>query len=117
MAAEAILGAAQNTAQGRARLALVAALADVPGWFDPTSPEPARTDYATQQANQFLWLEFVDLPFQFAFRAELEFRAGGNPSFNTGVGYERQLATQPIMQRCRRCTRPPDLAWTPILRC
>jgi hypothetical protein len=27
----------------------------------------------------------------FAFRAELEFRAGGNPSFNTGVNYERQL--------------------------
>ncbi len=92
IAAEAILAAAQATPQGRARLALVAALADVPGWFDPTSPEPARTDYATQQANQFLWLEFVDLPFQFAFRAELEFRAGGNPSFNTGVGYERQLA-------------------------
>jgi pimeloyl-ACP methyl ester carboxylesterase len=90
--AEGVLAAAQATAQGRARLALVAALGDLPGWFDPTSPEPARTDYTSQQVNQFLWLQNVDLPFSFAFRAELEFRAGGNPSFNTGVNYERQLA-------------------------
>src|SRR5450759_4281102 len=90
--AEGVLAAAQATAQGRARLALVAALGDLPGWFDPPSPEPARTDYTSQQVNQFLWLQNVDLPFSFAFRAELEFRAGGNPSFNTGVNYERQLA-------------------------
>jgi pimeloyl-ACP methyl ester carboxylesterase len=91
LSAEAVLAAAQATPQGRARLALVAALGDLPGWFDPTSPEPARTDYASQEVNQFLWVQNVDLPFQFAFRAELEFRAGGNPSFNTGVNYERQL--------------------------
>ncbi len=39
--AESILGAAQQTAAGRARIALTAALADVPGWFDSASPEPA----------------------------------------------------------------------------
>jgi pimeloyl-ACP methyl ester carboxylesterase len=92
IAAEQILGAAQATPQGKARLALVAALGDVPGWFDPSSPEPAPTDYATREANQFLWLAHVDFGFMFALRAELEFRAGGNPSFNTGVNYERQLA-------------------------
>jgi pimeloyl-ACP methyl ester carboxylesterase len=91
LTAEGALGAAQATPQGRARLALVAALGDLPGWFDPTSPQPAPTDYASQQFNQFLWLQNVDIPFQFAFRAELEFRAGGNPSFNTGVNYARQL--------------------------
>jgi len=91
LTAEAVLAAAQATPQGRARLALVAALGDLPGWYDPTSPQPARTDYASQEVNQFLWLQNVDIPFQFAFRAELEFRAGGNPSFNTGVNYERQL--------------------------
>jgi pimeloyl-ACP methyl ester carboxylesterase len=89
--AEGVLAAAQTTPQGRARLALVAALGDLPGWFDPASPEPASTDYASQEVNQFLWLQNVDIPFQFAFRAELEFRAGGNPSFNTGVNYARQL--------------------------
>jgi pimeloyl-ACP methyl ester carboxylesterase len=91
-AAEQVLAAAQSTAQGRARIALGAALGDLPGWFDPASPEPSPTDYASQEANQFLWLSEVDLPFSFAFRAELEARAGGNPSYNTGVGYERQLA-------------------------
>lgn len=89
--AEAILAAAQATAKGRARIALVAALGDVPGWFDPTSPEPSPTDYTTQQANQLLWLTYVDFPFLFYYRAELEARAGGNPSFNSGVNYTQQL--------------------------
>jgi len=90
--AEGILAAAQATPQGRARLALVLAVADGPGWFDPTAPEPAPNDFISQEMNQFLWDEFVDLPFLFAFRAELEFRAHGNPSFNTGVDYSKQLA-------------------------
>ena len=90
--AEHVLGAAQTTPQGRARLALSAALGDLPGWFDPASPEPAATDYATQEQNQYLWESQVDGPFEFALRAELEFRAGGNPSWNTGVNYEKQLA-------------------------
>jgi len=89
--AEGILSAAQTTAQGQARVALAAALGDLPGWFDPTSPEPAPTDYAAQLANQFLWLSEVDFPFIFALRAELEARAGGNPSWNTGVNYEAKL--------------------------
>ena len=91
-AAEAVLAAAQLSPQGRARLALVSALADTPGWFDPASPEPAATDFAAQEANQFLWASQVDFPFVFAFRAELELRAGGNPSWNTGVNYRKQLA-------------------------
>ncbi|HKN69823.1 MAG TPA: prolyl oligopeptidase family serine peptidase [Terriglobales bacterium] len=89
--AEGILSAAQTTAQGQARVALAAALGDLPGWFDPTSPEPGPTDYAAQLANQFLWLSEVDFPFIFALRAELEARAGGNPSWNTGVNYEAKL--------------------------
>src|SRR5438045_5080416 len=84
--------AAQRTAQGRARLALSAALGDTPGWFTPLSREPAPTDYAAQEANQFSWDTQVDFPFIFAFRAELEARAGGNPSWNTGVNYFRDLA-------------------------
>jgi hypothetical protein len=91
-AAEAEAAAAQQTAQGRARLALSAALADTPGWFEPLSPQPGPTDYAAQEANQFLWQTQVDFPFIFAFRAELEARAGGNPSWNTGVNYVRDLA-------------------------
>lgn len=88
---EALLAAANATPQGRARLALANALGDLPGWFDPGSPEPAEDDFAAQAANQFLWAQQVDFPFIFAFRAELEFRAGGNPSWNTGVNYKEQF--------------------------
>jgi pimeloyl-ACP methyl ester carboxylesterase len=90
--AEEVLAAAQATPQGRARIALGAALGDTPGWFTPTSPEPSPTDFTSQEANQFLWDQQIDFPFVFAFRAELEARAGGNVSWNTGVDYRAQLA-------------------------
>jgi pimeloyl-ACP methyl ester carboxylesterase len=89
--AEAVLAEAQGTPQGRARIALVGALGDLPGWFTPLSPEPAPTDFVGQEINQFLWDQQVDFPFAFAFRAELEARAQGNVSWNTGVDYRRQL--------------------------
>jgi hypothetical protein len=90
--AEEILAGAQSTAQGQARLALVSALGDGPGWFDPTAPEPAEDDFVSQEMNQFLWDANVDFPFAFALRAELEFRAQGNVSSNEGVDYRKQLA-------------------------
>ncbi len=91
-AADQAATAAQQTAQGRARLALAAALDDTPGWFTPLSPEPAAGDYAAQEANQYLWDTEVDFPFAFALRAELEARAGGNPSWTAGVNFAGQLA-------------------------
>jgi pimeloyl-ACP methyl ester carboxylesterase len=90
--AEQDLAAAQATPQGRARLALVSALADTPGWFTPLSPEPAANDYTAQESNQFLWASEVTFPFVFDFRAQLEGVAGGNGSWNTGVNYFAQLA-------------------------
>ena len=89
--AETVLAEAQATPRGRARLALSAALANLPGWFTPTSPEPPATDFASQQLNQFQWQQLVDFPFVFAFRAELEARAQGNPSWNSHVNYRKQL--------------------------
>lgn len=91
-AASASLAAAQATPQGRARIALSAALADLPGWFDPASAEPAATDFAAQELNQFNWDNNPDFAFAFFGRAELEARAGGNFSWNTGVNYRVQLA-------------------------
>jgi pimeloyl-ACP methyl ester carboxylesterase len=89
--AEAILTTAQKTPQGRARIALAAALNDLPGWYNFTSPEPASNDYVTQEQNQYLWESQVDFLFAFVARAELEARAGGNPSWNNGVDYHTQL--------------------------
>jgi pimeloyl-ACP methyl ester carboxylesterase len=90
--AEAAAAKAQKTAKGRARLALATALNDEPGWFTPLSPEPRPTAYAEQEANQYQWLAQIDGPFIFAFRADLEARADGNPSWNTGVNYSADLA-------------------------
>ena len=83
---------ADATPEGRARLALVGALIDLPGWFDPRLPEPAAGDYGAQAAAQALWESRVDFSFAFRYRAELEQRAGGNPSWNTGVDYAHLLS-------------------------
>jgi hypothetical protein len=86
---------AATTAAGRARIALIGALIDLPGWFDPRQPEPAETDFAAREAAQASWESRVDFPFAFRYRAELEQRAGGNPSWNTGVDYSHQLSISP----------------------
>jgi hypothetical protein len=83
---------AAATPAGRARIALVAAFIDLPGWFDPRLPEPAADDYAAREAAQATWESRVDFTFAFRYRAELEQRAGGNPSWNTGVDYAHQLS-------------------------
>jgi hypothetical protein len=86
-----VLASAQQTAQGRARVALAAALTDVPDWFTPGSPEPARTDFGAQELNQYNWITGIDILFATFARAELEGRAGGNVSWNVGVDYRAQL--------------------------
>ncbi|HLZ27449.1 MAG TPA: alpha/beta hydrolase [Chloroflexota bacterium] len=90
-AAEGALAAAQATPQGRARVALAAAVSDLPGWFSPLLPESAANQFADREQNQFLWDSRVDFPFLFALRAEMEARAGGNPSWNTHVDYGELL--------------------------
>ena len=92
LAAYAAFNLAQGSAVGKARIALSAALADVPGWFDPASPQPAANDYAAQEVNQLAWDNNPDLFFGFVGRAELELRAGGTFSWNMGVDYRAQLA-------------------------
>ena len=89
--AEFVAAQEQATPQGKARLALAAAVGDTPGWFNRDSAEPAPGDFAARELNQYLWDSQVDFPFLFALRAELEARAGGNPSWNTGVDYAKQL--------------------------
>jgi hypothetical protein len=87
-----IFNQAALTPAGRARIALVAALIDLPGWFDPRQPEPAPVDFAAQEAAQAQWESRVDFTFAFRYRADLELRAGGNPSWNSGVDYSHQLS-------------------------
>lgn len=85
--AAAAVTAAQATPEGRARLALASALAGLPGWTDPTAPQPATTDYAAQEAEAAKsFVMGVFLP-----RAGMEQQAGGVFSWNNGIDYARQL--------------------------
>lgn len=86
-----VLTQAQSTAAGRARLALAAAMVDTPGWKDPLADEPAATDYLGRQVIQYQWDQYTGGTLDAFFRAELENRAGGNFSWNTGVDYSAQL--------------------------
>jgi hypothetical protein len=93
--AEDIFARAASTPAGLARIALVGALIDLPGWFDPRLPEPDPGNFAELASAQASWESRVDFPFAFRYRAELEQRAGGNPSWNTGVDYSHQLSISP----------------------
>jgi pimeloyl-ACP methyl ester carboxylesterase len=100
---------AKATPAGEARLALVGALAGLPGWFDPTRAEPAPNDFKARVTAQESWEARVDFPFEFKYRAELEKRAGGNPSWNTGVDYHRQLSISPDAAEVRALYRAAGL--------
>jgi len=115
-AGDAAAETAQGTRQGQARLALVAALSDTPGWFLPLSPEPPATDYALQEQNQFEWDINVTFPFVLALRAELEARAGGNVSWNTGVNYVADLAKSADLKEVEALYKTAGLSLTKDLQ-
>jgi pimeloyl-ACP methyl ester carboxylesterase len=87
---EQLLSAAQGTLQGQARIALTAAMYDTPGWDGSSGPQPPK-DYATREFNQFQSLQGFPFQLFFGIRADLEHHANGNPSWNTGVDYKKQL--------------------------
>ncbi|MBW3560989.1 MAG: hypothetical protein KY437_00670 [Actinobacteria bacterium] len=89
--AEAILAEARDTAQGRARLSLAAAVGDIPAWFDPAAPEPGPTDRVERLWNQVAWFHDPGFLVYFGMRSDVERQAAGNPSWNTGVDYAQRL--------------------------
>jgi hypothetical protein len=90
--AEAVVAEARTTPAGRARLALAAAIGNIPGWHDPTSPEPDPGDAEARLDNQVKWYEEPGLLVYYGVRAQVERQAGGNPSWNSGVDYAALLA-------------------------
>ncbi|MER7398150.1 hypothetical protein ABT381_21890 [Streptomyces sp. NPDC000151] len=82
---------AQRTPAGRARIALAAALHNIPGWNDPEQDRPAPHDYPAQQANQYRAVSTMLLDAAFRRRQEAEQRADGNMSWNTSVDYAAML--------------------------
>lgn len=77
------------TQAGQARIAMAAALADLPGWFEPMRPEPDPTDLDAWTTAMDSWFSKWFVPLAFSLRYDLEAR--GNPSWNTGVDYHHQF--------------------------
>jgi len=100
---------ALTTPQGRARLSLAGAFNNVVGWYDAHGPQPTDlTEWIRQQAS---WLQnaYV-LGLGPGARVDLERKAGGNPSFNAGVDYRRQLARSARRDIVRRAYREAGLS-------
>ncbi|MFG1665831.1 alpha/beta hydrolase family protein [Streptomyces sp. Y7] len=91
-----VVDSAQTTAEGRARIALAAALHNIPVWNQPTQTRPAATDWDAQQANQYEAVKGLLKIAAFNRRQESEARAGGNMSWNTGVDYAQLLGASSV---------------------
>ena len=95
IALTAAVRAASLTPEGRARLALAAALMYIPTWHDGPKPDAGDTD--AQAAQQAKWLGADPGPDVGSFgfiqgsRLDIETQSGGNPSWNLGVDYAALL--------------------------
>ncbi len=89
-ALQAAVEAAQTTAEGRAKIALAAAIGDFPGWAHADNPRPAPDDLDTQQQAQFEHMMEMAF-FGLALGADIDGKVGGNPSTNIGVDYAKLL--------------------------
>jgi hypothetical protein len=88
------LSHAQSSPQGRARIDLIAALGDSPGWNNlkaPNPPEPGPHDYIRREQYNYASLQNDASVFFWIIRQDFEQRAEGNPSWNTEVDYRKQL--------------------------
>ncbi|MEV5323108.1 hypothetical protein AB0K67_03090 [Nonomuraea sp. NPDC052634] len=101
------LAAAQRTPEGRARIALAAAIGQLPAWGrnpdGSTPPPPAPGDAAALEEGAYLALAGGPLPYvgqAMSSRRQLMQVVGGNPSWNTGVDYAAQLRrAEPALRR------------------
>ncbi|MBW8806697.1 MAG: hypothetical protein JF587_23000 [Catenulisporales bacterium] len=76
----------------RARLALAGALADIPDWADSLAPEPTALGDRVDSVVAYMYYEVPEFLWGTG-RSDTEARLGGNPSWNVGVDYRRQLAS------------------------
>ena len=95
---------ARKTKLGRARLALVGAVANLPTWYAAHEQEP--TGLRERINAQSLWVQWAYLSgLGPSGRVDLEERAGGNPSWNVGINYTRQLARSSQKSLVRKAYR------------
>jgi pimeloyl-ACP methyl ester carboxylesterase len=100
------VASAQSSAAGKARIALAAAIGQLPGWglAPDGSPTPVPADHDVDGVEQGMYLALAGGPLPYlgqavSSRRTIEQLAGGNPSWNTGVDYARQFAEAAPEQR------------------
>jgi pimeloyl-ACP methyl ester carboxylesterase len=98
---------AQSTPEGRARLALVAAVAGIPGWYSPDTVPPATPE--GQEQAQYSWLALNDLAFFTEYRAQAEQVAGGNFSSDVGFDFRRAVYGSPYLSEVEALYRSAHL--------
>jgi dienelactone hydrolase len=81
---------AQQTPEGRARIALAASVGNVPGRAGGGSPAPDPADVDGREQAQLENLQTVVL-FGLALRSEMEAHVDGNPSTNVDIDYRELL--------------------------
>lgn len=99
---------AQSTPAGRARIALAAALMNLPGWFTGATP-PAPADYVGRQVQQQQELSRFVLGFVVPGRYQIELAAGGNSAFTAGVDYRALLSGSSNARQVRALYRAAGL--------
>lgn len=96
--AQGVFQAAQQSPAGRARAALVRALYPIAD--SPNVPPPTDTGgQGNMQAQVVSAFPYAVLGAGFGLRPDIEARAGGNPSFNTGVSYRDLLQSSAQRER------------------
>ncbi|WP_254878804.1 hypothetical protein [Streptomyces sp. NA04227] len=103
---------AQDTAAGRARIALAAALAGVAGYNSPSQQRPGPHDWAVMEANQYAAISATLLSSTTQWRQDAESHAGGSMSWNTGVDYAAMLARSPYEDEAKALYKAAGLSLT-----
>lgn len=98
---QAALAAEQGTPEGRARIALAAAIGQLPA-YSSAAERPGSRDIEAYQAGWYGALSGDPLPYigqAMSSRRSLEDMIGGNPSWNVGVDYTQQFRDLPREKR------------------
>jgi pimeloyl-ACP methyl ester carboxylesterase len=100
---------ALDTPQGRARIALAASLVNMPGWWSAFDPAPSADEQQIRDQANYIVEALIGGFAGPTARADLEPRAGGNPSSNVGIDYRWQLARSAQTDLVERAYRDAGL--------
>ena len=104
---------AQQTAAGRARLALAMAFINVPPWAPGQTAPPPPTDPAAQEAAQYqveFTGSFSTLDFTEAGRPSIDQAAGGSGTWTAGVNFASILLRSPYLREVAAMYRAAGLS-------